>query len=423
MLNRAGFLEDGAQERRTTVAPTVGVVSKAFCMRLQLVRRAPIIVVALACLGFGSLYLFLDLNKLHALYYGQDSGIFLQMLARFAHDGSTFNWYERRPHLWVHDSWILLVLAPLVQTFPYQETLIAVQVLVVAGSAVVLYYFACVIGVARTPATLLAVAYLISPSVQAFAYNDFSESYFEPIFIFAFSIALYRRSFPLSLLLAQVLLGIKEDIALFMIWFGIIGAIWWDRPLSICIALLAIINAAVWWILPIIYGYHRWGPTYPSPPNLTDLAFLIEILVPFAFAPLFLGWRTLIALPLLGELFLAYYPGNPLARAGVHATAPLISLLAIATAFALRDRPQIARWALLGSCLMALCFNTTVLHIGRHLYRPDPRYEATREVGTTHLPIVYSQNDFSLWSVAAADINARIIRGKLTEERPAWNTK
>ena len=72
---------------------------------------------------------------------------------------------------------------------------------------------------------------------------------------------------------------------------------------------------------------------------------------------------------------------------------------------------------------MALFFNTTVLHIGRHLYRPDPRYEATREVGTTHLPIVYSQNDFSLWSVAAADINARIIRGKLTEERPAWNTK
>jgi len=150
--------------------------------------------VALAALLFATLYWVLDLNKLHALEYQFDNGAMLQALAHVAKDGNAFDWAERESHWYVHDSWLLFVLVPFVKLHPYQETIVIAQIIVVAGASIVLYLFARTIGMYRTPAALLAVAYLISPSVQGFAYADFSESHFEPLLIFALAIAVARRS-------------------------------------------------------------------------------------------------------------------------------------------------------------------------------------------------------------------------------------
>lgn len=383
-------------------------------------------VVALGAAAFAALYFALDLNKLHALYYGFDNGIFLQTLSNLAFHGSAFNWAEGRSHFYVHDSWILYAIALPVRFWPYQETLIAVQVALIAGSAVALYAFARTIGVRETPAALLAFAYLVSPSVQGFAYNEFSEGHFEPLLIFLLAIAVARRSFWWTLIAAQLLLGVKEDVALFLVWFGVAGALWYDRRLGCAVAALAAANAIAYTAILSLHGQHASVPHYGARLlyPLQDTAFLIEILVPFAFAPLWLRWRVLLALPLLAELFFAMNrDGFPMARAGTHYTEPLIALCAVGAAVVLRERPQLARWAAALSVVMALFFNTTVLHFGRHLYAADARYAQARKLASTADVTTFAPEEQGAWAVAAGNVHARIsgFGAPLRSERPAWN--
>jgi len=385
-------------------------------------------IVAVAAAFFAALYFALDLNKLHALYYGFDNGIFLQSLAHVARDGSAFNWAEGKTHWFVHDSWLLLVLVPFVKIYPYQETLIAAQVLLIAGSSVALFAFARRVGVERSAAICLALAYLIAPAVQGFAYNDFSESHFEALLIFLLAIAVAKRSLVWTLIVAQLLLGVKEDLALFLIWFGIAGAIWYDRRIGSAVAVLALANALAYQWFLFSAGQHASIPLYSLGVHHLpqDVAFVVEMLAPFAFAPLLLGWRILLALPLLAELVLAEQTGFPLARAGTHYTEAFVALLAIGAALAMLGRPVLARWALGGSILMALFFNTTVLHFGRHLYVVDDvAYHAARNLIQEQRPAFFTAEEQGAWSVASGDTNARIEGfGKpLRFQKPAWNTK
>lgn len=378
---------------------------------------------------FAATYIVLDLNKLYALYFGFDNGIFLQSLAHIARDGSAFNWAEGRSHFYVHDSWVIYVLVPFVKVYPYQQTLIVVQVLLIAGSGVALYAFARAIGVDRSASALLSLAYLISPSVQAFAYNDFSEGHFEPLLIFALAIAAAKRSLPWTLVFAQLLLGVKEDVAFFLLWFGIAGALWYDRRLGMSVALLAALNAAAYGAYISLHGqapavpHYGWRVLYPA----QDAAFLIEILAPFAFAPLFLRWRILLALPVIAELVLANNrDGFPLARAGTHYTEPLIALCAVGAAVVLRTRPHLARWALACSLVMALLFNTTVLHFGRRLYAVRPlQYAQAAALVREQRSALFAPEAQGAWAAAAGDLRARIYGfGKpLRSEKAAWNTK
>jgi uncharacterized membrane protein len=144
--------------------------------------------------AFISLYISLDFNKLHALRYGVDVGIFLQSLVNFAQHGSTFNWVERVPHLAVHDSWALLLLTPIVALFPRPETLLVLQVVAVASAAIPLYFFARGAGLTALPAQLIALAYLIMPSTQGWAYMDFSENVFVPLLAFSLAWGAVVRS-------------------------------------------------------------------------------------------------------------------------------------------------------------------------------------------------------------------------------------
>lgn len=368
--------------------------------------------VALAAICFAALYWVLDLNKLHALEYQFDNGVMLQSLAHVAKDGSAFNWAERDSHWYVHNSWLMLVLVPFVKLHPYQETIVIAQILVVAGAAIVLYVFSRTIGVDRTPATLLALAYLISPSVQGFAYADFSESHFEPLLIFALAIAVARRSFWGTLICAQALMGIKEDLGVFLIWFGAAGALWYDRRMGASVALLAVANTLAYVAISALHGSHPVSPPFYALPvyPLQDIAFLIEVLAPFAFAPLLLGWRALLALPLLIELFWGTYPHGPypLARAGVHYTEALIGLIAVGAAIGIRKRPSLARWSLVFACFMALFFNTTVLHFGRHLYQPKwAKYERARSIVASQKPVQFDPSSLGQWAAAAGDLNAQ----------------
>ena len=377
--------------------------------------------------AFIAVYITVDLNKLYALRYGMDLGIFLQSLVNFTHTGSTFNWVERQPHLAVHDSWLLLAFAPLVRLFPRPETLLVVQVVAVAIAAVPLCIFARGCGLAALPAQLVALAYLISPSAQGWAYMDFSENVFVPVLVFSLAIAVQRKSLVGTLLLAQLLMGVKEDEIWFVAWFSTAGAIWYDRRLGVATLALALVNGAVYYAAVHAAGYAPAKPQYLWWPSTLpqDLAFLAEVLAPFAFAPLALGWRVLLAAPLVVEIMFSGQWAYPLARAGTHWTVPLVSLIAIGAAVVIAKYPRWANWAFGCAIVMALFFNVTVVHIGRHLYPPDTfGYARARAVALSGQPAVYTPDDEGAFVVASPDLQAQLINrwAPPKNPKPAWIT-
>lgn len=375
---------------------------------------------------FTVLYIFLDFNKLYALRYGSDVGTFVQSLLNFAHSGSTFNWPEHQPHLAVHDSWALLALAPLLALIPRPETLIVIQVLALALAALPLYAFARGCGLGAIPAQLVVLAYLISPSTQGFAYIDFSENVFVPLLAFSLALAVQRRNLVATLIAAQLLMGVKEDQIWFLAWFGIAGALFYDRRLGISVAALALVNAVGYYGILHLLGRSPVHPDYGFriPWWRQDLAFLAEVLAPFAFAPLALGWRIALAAPLVAEITMNQAWNYPTARGGTHYSIPIVTLIAIGAVLVIARRPVLAKAALVCSCIMALFFNVTVLHFGRHLYQPQiAQYEQAREVAQSGEPFIYTRNEEGAFVVASPNVNVRLVQTPDYHAEPEWNTR
>jgi uncharacterized membrane protein len=383
-------------------------------------------VVVIAAAVFAALYIALDLNALYALRANQNTGLYLQSLVNFVHSGSTFNQPDGKPHLLVHDQWIVLALAPLVALWPRPEPLIVVQMLALAAAAIPLYLLARDCGADRRTATLLGVAFLIAPSLQGYAYDGFVPEDFIPLLACSLALALKRKSLWGTILVAQLLLGLKEDEAWFLGWFGLIALRAYDRRLGATLLVLALLNGFGYYAIAHHFGYVPERPQY----GLIDrewpqqLAFVLEISVPLAFAPFFLGRRLWYAAPFIFELFFTQDRTYPLYHAGSYYTAPLVSLAAIASAVVMAQRPQLARWALGGSILMALFFNPTVLHLGRRPYfSPDPQYAAARAWALTREPVDFPCPDTGAWTVASPDPNARLVDCGLPTNRtprPAW---
>jgi hypothetical protein len=75
---------------------------------------------------------------------------------------------------------------------------------------------------------------------------------------------------------------------------------------------------------------------------------------------------------------------------------------------------------------MALFFNTTVLHFGRHPYvTNEAAYARARALVVPQRAASFAPEQQGAWSVAAGDLNARIsgFGAPLHSEKPAWNTR
>ncbi|HVA33007.1 MAG TPA: DUF2079 domain-containing protein [Candidatus Baltobacteraceae bacterium] len=375
-------------------------------MTQRILAPARLTPVYAAAAVFAVVYFALDLNKLYALRYGADFGTFLQTIVNMMH-GSSWNFGEWRQHLEVHDSWILFGLAPLIALFPRAETLIAVQVTVVALAAIPLALFAREIGVSNRSANLLAIAYLLTPSAQGFTYDNFSENVFVPVLAFSLALAVRRRAFWPALILTQFLMGVKEDEILFVAWFAAACYAFWDRRLGAAAFLLAALNVALFW------GIERWLGVHPSVPayalSIEDLGgkltLVALLLAPFAFAPALVGRWLLLAVPLFAEIAFAQHTPYETSRIGTHYTAPLLACAAIAAAFGIRRYPALVR-AMIPCALivMLLVFNDTVLRPGRWPFIVDwQAYAAAVSVRQTKTPILLQRRDEGVWAVAAVN--------------------
>ena len=309
---------------------------------------------------FAAAYIALDLNALHALRTNQNTGLYLQMLVNFVQHGSTFDQPDGRPHLAVHDQWLVLAIAPLVALWPRPETMIVVQVIALALSALPLYGLARSCGARPALAAVLGFIWLASPSVQGWAYFGFVPEHFIPLLAFSLALAIRHRKIVAVAILTELLLGIKEDEGWFLAWIGVVGVLFYDRLLGGIVAGLAAINGVVYDAAEVHFGFVPERPAY----GMVDrelgqqIAFLAEILAPFAFAPLSLGVRVAVALPMLVELFFAQHRDYAMYRAGYYYTEPLVTLMAIGAAVAIGRRPRFIRYAVVTCAIMAVFFST-----------------------------------------------------------------
>ncbi|HTJ27391.1 MAG TPA: DUF2079 domain-containing protein [Candidatus Limnocylindria bacterium] len=381
--------------------------------------------VLIAAIVFAVVYVALDLNKLYALRYGADTGTFVQFLAGEAHGRGSWNGAEYRPHLQVHDSWVLLALVPLIAAFPFAQTLLIVQVLAIAATGPLLCVFARACGAKPGAASAVGIAFLISPSAQGLAYGNFLENLFVPLLATAGALAVRLRAFVPALIVAQLLLGLKEDQALFLSWFGA-AALWWDRRIGMAIIVLAAINGAGFVLAERLAHAHDSIPGYALHVDepLEKLAFFVALLAPFAFAPLWLGWRILLGVPLAAELLFARPWAYPMARIGTHWTAPLVAASAIAAAYVVARRPRFAAPMLVCAVLCALVLNDTVLKPGRWPYVVDrdayARAAALR-ASTDH--VVVRRHEEGVYVVAAANPHVVLAKYDAAEAGycPAYN--
>jgi len=359
---------------------------------------------------FAVVYIGLDLNKLYALRYGADLGTYLQTLVNLRH-GSSWNYGEWRPHFAVHDSWVLTALVPLVALFPRAETLIVVQVLAVALAAIVLTMFAREIGLEPWAANVVGIAYLLTPSAQGLSYDNFSENAFVPLLAFGAVLFVRRRAFWPALILAQLLLGLKEDLILFVLWFALACALWWDRRIGIVLAALAVCNGVGFALV------ERASATAPNLPGYSLAVFdpaskigmLFLLLAPFAFAPVGVGWWLLLGAPLLAEIVLMRPWNYEASRVGSHYTAALLAATAVAAAFGVRRYPRFARYMIPAAAIVLLAFNDTALRPGRWPYVVDwNAYARALAVRDSARPVLLRRGEEGVWAVAAVNPNVRL---------------
>jgi len=377
---------------------------------------------------FCAIYLNLAWYRLHAMLLGFDTGTFLQMLENFATTGSTFETGEMRPHLAVHDSWTLLLFSPLVRLWPFAQTLMVIQVIVIAAAVFPLYAFGRHVGLGDRPAAAIALAWLISPSVQGFAFGNFIENHVAPLLIFAIALAARTRSLAWTLVFAELLMGVKEDEIFFVAWFALASVAFYDKRLGWAALGLAALNGVAYYGLERLYGFVPYHPGY----GLTVLdpwqhvAFFLEILAPFAFAPLWLGRAALLAVPLVYELSFNARYGQSLAHAGVHYSEPIVALIALATMLVARRRPIFGRLALPCSLVMVAFFNTTVFRIGRHEYPPDwPAYHTAMRAATDGRRHDFTVDDEAGFALAAGNLRAvyHDEHRAAAHARPGWYSR
>ena len=394
--------------------------------------ESPFRFVALGALAFAGLYVWLDCNALYALRTNQNTGLYLQSLLSFARSGTTFDQSDGRPHLAVHDQWLALPLAPLVALWPHPQTLIVVQVVVLAAAAPVLYRLVRELGGSCAVAASLAFAYLLAPSTQGFAYHGFVPEDAIPLLAFSLAIAIRRRSLVGSLALAVLLLGVKEDQAFFLAWIGAFVAFGFDRAIGGALVVAACASGIGYYAWDVANGWWPERPHYALVDNdvTHQIPFVAEILLPLGFAPLAVGWWVALALPFVAELFLTQDRNYPLYQSGSYYTISFVTLCTVGAAFAVARRPAFARYALAGAGLAALFLNPTVLHFGRRPFSRDPQYAAAARWAATRTPVDFPCEDEGAWTVAAADPNARLAcPGTATANvlppsrrapRPAW---
>lgn len=281
----------------------------------------------------------------HFLYDDIDLAIFTQAVSQIL-DGSL--WVSIRGMAWPgdHASWNLFLIAPLFAVASHPLTLVAVQCAALALGAVAVHRLARLEIAHEGAAPALAAAWLVHPALAHVALFEFHpETLSTTPLLFAFLELRRGRGVRCLAWTALALLG-KEDVALVVMAMGAYAATLarpWRWRMAGALASLgaAALALSLLVLKPMFAGeggadyalmYREWGASLgevarqvlaqplralaelqATPGDAFDTAlkrgYWIELLLPFAFAPLAAPLALLVALPIWLEHFLSWrYP-------------------------------------------------------------------------------------------------------------------
>ena len=209
---------------------------------------------------------------------------------------------EQISRLGAHFDPLLVLLAPLWWLWPAPELLLAVQAVAVASGALPVYWLARKHLGEGSPAAALALAYLLSASVQWLTVSDFHAVALAcPLLLFAWWHLDEDRLWAFALLAAAAI-ATKEHVGLAVAAMGVWYALRRRRRAGIAIA---VAGAAVALVAALVVVPH-FAPAGDSAfesryddPSLggRDLSYLAELLLPLALLPLAAPLAALAAVP------------------------------------------------------------------------------------------------------------------------------
>lgn len=170
----------------------------------------------------------------------------------------------------VHGDFFLIFLAPIYKIFPYPQTLLIVQVLLITLSGVVLYLLSQKLLNNNLISLLLVFAFFLNPSLEKTNIYEFHAVTVVPLFIFLSFYFMVVKKYVWFFLFFFLACSTKEQISLVYIWFGFFILL---RQKNIKIGLLAIALSLSWFFLMIsvIIPHYREGLAHFGLKFYTDL--------------------------------------------------------------------------------------------------------------------------------------------------------
>ncbi len=299
-----------------------------------------------------------------------DLGLFEQSLWTTLHGQLLNNTAEGMSHFGVHNSPVLLLLVPLYGVFPYTETLLVAQSLLLGLGAIPVYLLAKDV-LDGNKAILFAALYLLYPALHGINFFDFHEVAFLPLVALFSFYFLHRKNIIAFVVCSLFCLMVKEDASLIIAMFGLYG--WylnrgkgWNETFPyIGVTLLSIIWTAVsvFYLIPFfntagvyqyfgIYGNTTANIAWEAPEKGL---YIVNMLLPFGFLPLLSPGTFVLSLPAWAEVL---FSSRAHFRFAYHYSAILIPFIVISSVFGLKWL-QGVEWRSVGrrtgAILVAIC--------------------------------------------------------------------
>jgi uncharacterized membrane protein len=247
------FTDDpGAEPRRVSEVPRNGVHR----IWRSLARRRNIVVIVLIAAYVGW---FIHLNLESYYTYGEppfDLAVFDQGMWLISHFHIPFDTVMGRNLFGDHSSFVLYLFAPFYRLFPEPQGLLVFQTLLLAAPAIPIYVLARKYIKSTVIATALVATYLLSPLVQQGNLDQFHPEAFQVFFVSVAIYAAIESRSGLLVVMAALMLMVKEDAAVLVVPLGLWVAARRDRRLGASIVTGAVVWAMIdnWLIIPIILG-------------------------------------------------------------------------------------------------------------------------------------------------------------------------
>ena len=223
----------------------------------------------------------------------------------------------------VHNSPIIFILLPIYQLFPYSETLIILQTILLASAAYPCYLIGKKI-VNKWCGLTFGLIYLLYPALHGINLFDFHELSFLPLILFCAIYYLIQYKIYHFILLSLFALLIKEDVSILLIMITIYSIIYkkYNTPNQKKLLVSLIFIYVIWLIasLTIIIPYfnphgYLFTSRYLFDGGVSALVlnnfalkiiYLILLIVPLGFTPLVAPEFLIISFPSFAEILLQH---------------------------------------------------------------------------------------------------------------------